>query len=80
MSSDMSALTKIYPDTEAGALSYLKEVSDINLKNATAYADPYHVGVWIVNHPNDKRFRKSIVYLINKNRTNRDINDFESGD
>lgn len=48
-----------FPDTEQGAIEFMKFMSSHNMDGATARPDPVVDGVWLVNHKGGK----SIVYL-----------------
>jgi hypothetical protein len=48
-----------FPDTEQGAIEFMKFMSSHNMDGATARPDPVVDGVWLVSHKNGK----SIVYL-----------------
>ena len=75
---------KTYPDTAKGAIQYLKDDSTLNLKHATAKADPKVDGVWLVKMPKeDESSRYGIVYLAGYKDVWGDIrqeNDFETGE
>ena len=57
-----------YPDTEAGAIQALEDMSTHELDGATAMPDPQIAGVWLVTHGAGR----CIVYL--------ERNDFEDVD
>ena len=57
-----------YPDTEAGAIQAMRDMSSHDMTGATAIPDPQVPGTWLVTHAAGR----SIVYL---NR-----NDFEDVD
>ena len=48
-----------FPDTEQGAIDFMKFMSSHSMKGATATPDPVVHGVWLVKHKNGQ----SIVYL-----------------
>ena len=56
---------KMYPNTGDGALSFLKENTDIDLSGAIVSPDHRLSGVWLVEHRNDKMSDMSVVYLKN---------------
>ncbi len=48
-----------YPDTEAGAVQAMRDMSSHDMTGATAIPDPQIPGVWLVTHAAGR----SIVYL-----------------
>jgi hypothetical protein len=53
-------MTKVdYPDTEAGAIQAMRDMSSYDMTSATAIPDPQIAGVWLVTH----REGRSIAYL-----------------
>jgi len=72
---------KIYPDSSIGALSFLKDVSNINLNDAVASSDFKTKGVWLIEHRKNIGADMSIVYLrgySDKPGSIREQNRFES--
>lgn len=72
---------KIYPDSGVGAISFLKDVSAINLNGAIASSDFKTKGVWLVEHRKNVGSDMSIVYLrgyTDKPGSIREQNKFES--
>jgi hypothetical protein len=72
----------IYPDTEAGVLDCLKEMTISDLTNAKCTPDPVVQGIWKVYCPNiePEDERTLIVYLAgypNPFGIKRNTNDFE---
>ena len=51
---------QIYPDTAAGAISALQDMSTFDCASAQASSDPYVRGVWLVKLASGTR---AIVYL-----------------
>lgn len=69
-----------YPDTEEGAISYLRDDAALDLDGATARPDPSVEGVWEVTLESGRR---AIVYLAGYEDPwgrERDWNDFEVED
>jgi hypothetical protein len=73
---------KIFPDTEKGAMDYLKAEcrEETNFKDAKVICDPYVNGVWKIHLPHEKEDNTFIIYLKgykNPWGQERDMNDWE---
>lgn len=69
----MKLSDKNYEDTAEGAIQFLRDVSTLDLTNATAKSDPDFPWVWLVHHPEAKgEGDHTVVYLADQ--------DFETGE